>query len=370
MTEPTCPVDRGRLSVILSALILAVAAAFVVDARPAAAQEPDTTGEAETREVRPDTTPRLQSRRPRRRASPRMSNVGYVDNAVVGTQLQVRFDYNAGIDRADRAEFIQGKCGCYRQLDRDPDAPGAADPDVEDPFSEAIIGTEAQYLDYALDAEFAFHPRASVFAEIVYRTAQVAGVRDWVGWGDAAVGFKAAILMQPERFLTAQLRTYLPTGDASEGLGTDHVSLEPSLLLYNELTSRARLEAEVRYWVPLGGSTGKGVEGFDDSDDYAGPVLRYGAGLGYDLIEDSWLRFTPVVEVVGWQVLGGLATYSENGRASGLESEDATGTMILNVKTGARIGLGGHDLFAGIGFALTEDVWYDQIIRVEYRWDL
>ena len=33
-----------------------------------------------------------QSRRPRNRKKPRLSNVGYIDSAVIGTQLQFRFD--------------------------------------------------------------------------------------------------------------------------------------------------------------------------------------------------------------------------------------------------------------------------------------
>ena len=40
------------------------------------------------------------------------------------------------------------------------------------------------------------------------------------------------------------MRAYLPSGDGSRGLGTDHASLEPALLLFRPITERLTLEAE------------------------------------------------------------------------------------------------------------------------------
>ena len=43
-------------------------------------------------------------------------------------------------------------------------------------------------------------------------------------------GFKWAFWETDDQVATFQLRTYIPTGAASRGLGNNHVSLEPALL--------------------------------------------------------------------------------------------------------------------------------------------
>jgi hypothetical protein len=48
------------------------------------------------------------------------------------------------------------------------------------------------------------------------------------GLSDVQFGFKAALLADPDRYLTIQFRTYVPTGNPGTGLGTGHPSLEPS----------------------------------------------------------------------------------------------------------------------------------------------
>ena len=43
--------------------------------------------------------------------------VGYIDNAiVVSSEVRIRFDAAFNDQFPDRAEFIYGKCGCYRIL--------------------------------------------------------------------------------------------------------------------------------------------------------------------------------------------------------------------------------------------------------------
>src|SRR5438034_540558 len=59
-----------------------------------------------------------------------------------------------------------------------------------------------------------------------------------VGVGDSYVGFKAAMIFNEDRALTFQLRSSMPTGNASFGLGAHHVSLEPALLFSQRLTDR------------------------------------------------------------------------------------------------------------------------------------
>ncbi len=57
----------------------------------------------------------------------------------------------------------------------------------------------------------------------------------------------------------------------------------------------------------------------------SGAVLRYGFGVGYDALPEGPLRFTPVVELVGWTVTSGIVTGSSDGTLTGLDIQDAGG---------------------------------------------
>src|SRR6185436_20820427 len=87
---------------------------------------------------------------------------------------------------------------------------------------------------------------------------------------------------------------YVPSGDGTRGLGTRHVSLEPSLLFYHWQTDRLSFQGEVRDWFSIGGS-----------DGFAGNVLRYGLGANYILNPCDCRPVSAVVELVGWTVLDG-----------------------------------------------------------------
>ena len=51
----------------------------------------------------------------------RGSMVGYIDDAVVGSKVRVRFETGFHNHVPDRAEFFYAKCGCYRTLDAAPE---------------------------------------------------------------------------------------------------------------------------------------------------------------------------------------------------------------------------------------------------------
>jgi hypothetical protein len=171
------------------------------------------------------------------------------------------------------------------------------------------------------------------------------------GLADINAGFKWAFVYEHDTVATFQFRTYAPTGDPFKGLGTDHVSLEPSLLIFQKLTDRLNLEGEFRDWIPIGGT------------DFAGNVIRYGLGLEYWILNSGDIRIAPVAEFVGWTVLGGKEFVNPPGIV-----QDAAGDTIVNVKLGARFRFGDHnDVYIGYGRALTGDVWYKDILRMEYR---
>jgi hypothetical protein len=69
----------------------------------------------------------------------------------------------------------------------------------------------------------------------------------------------------------------------------------------------------------------------------------------------------------GWRVLGGFQTLP-GGPVMGAGSE-VSGTNIVNIKVGARTSIGSHNSFyIGFGQAVTHDMWYKHLVRLEYRY--
>jgi hypothetical protein len=309
--------------------------------------------------------------RPAKPSRPKIagSMVGYVDDAVVGSQLRIRFEAGSHNDVPDRAEFFYAKCGCFRFVDdgpnKDPDAPGPG------PGSANDITFQQLYLH----TEFAPTRRFSLFVELPFRriqpqsfvekgtgftkTGESGGplVDNLRGISDVRAGIKVALLESPGQALTLQVRAYFHSGDAEQGLGTGHSSIEPSLLYYRKLSDRATFESQVGDWHPTGGSAGIPTAG---SKRYAGDVAFYGIGISHVIYEGARVKVVPVAELFGWHVVSGFQSAPK---------KEADGTHIVNVKAGARMILDEHSSFyAGVGQALTDAVWYKRLVRVEYRY--
>jgi len=317
--------------------------------------------------------PQLPKRRPSKRAEessrPRSegSMVGYIDNAIVGSEVRVRFDAAFNDKSPDLAEFFYGKCGCYRTLGGIPGAP--YDPNAPGPPPGAttpVIPKTLNFQQLYFNLEYAPHPRFSAFVEVPFRWLQAQGLvvgapgsfPNQGGISDVRAGFKFAVLASYNHYLTFQLKSYFPTGDASQGLGTNHYSIEPVVLYYQRIGERTAIESQVGDWHPIGGSAGVPTT---SSQKFAGDVFFYGVGPSYDLYRGEQVRFSPVVELFGWHIVSGLETAGPT---------DASGMNIVNIKLGARTSVGVHNSFyAGYGRALTTGLWwYKNILRLEYRY--
>ncbi len=261
---------------------------------------------------------------------------GYIDYAVVGNFIRIRGDAAYNNPVPDRAEFFYPQCGL-----------------VGPPLPE----TGVDYQELSAYLELAFTDRFSAFIETPIRFVNPEVNANHAGFSDLITGFKYALIACPDEYLTFQFKVYAPTGDERAGLGTGHTSLEPGVLYYRRWSDRITLFGEFRDWIPIDGSELNG-------ENYAGNVLRYGAGFGYDIFNcttrcDSQ-RLTLVTEFVGWTILDGLGF-------DGQRFFDATNDTIVNGKFGARYSLNGHSFYAGYGHALTGDTWYEDIARLEYR---
>lgn len=263
------------------------------------------------------------------------SSVGYVESALIGTQMRVRFDSSDDARRPGRAEFLYATGA--------PLGPGLPLPEVRNDLQEI-----------SAYAELAVSPVLSGFVELGARLIDPAINGNSAGLGDLNAGFKLMLIRRPDIAATWQMRVYAPTGDGDRGLGTEHASIEPALLWFVPLAEHLRLEGELRDWCAIGGT-----------DGLAGNVLRYGVGISYGAIRTDDLGLSPVAELVGWTVLDGGTT---TGAPAASIAVDADGDTIVNVKLGVRASIGADwDVYAGYGRALTGDTWYDDILRLELR---
>lgn len=269
---------------------------------------------------------------------------GYIDNATPVTMFRLQYDSAYNNNRPDRASFFYAQCGCFG-------SPGADGP----PLPETSVDSQEirPYFEYA------FVPRLSAFVTVPVRFINPVVNTNEAGLSDIDFGLKYALIYCPDRVLTLQTRIITPSGDSREGLGTNNWWIEPGLLYLRQVNDRWQWFGEVRDQIPLG-----------RTNPFAGNVLRYGLGTSVTAFRSDRFFVAPVVETVGWTVLSGREF------ADG-QIESAEGDTIVNAKLGVRIGLGApfvapgsapsQDLYIGYGRALTGEVWYKDMLRIEYR---
>lgn len=293
----------------------------------------------------------------------RGSMVGYIEDSTIDDHVRVRFDAAGGNNVPDRAEFFYAQCGCNFAGAPGPGGAGAGD-----------LVTDLRFQQLTIDAQYAIkmrrrNDRIAVFASLPVRFVQPQTFLGQTlnpplsntftsasGLSDIRVGVKAALVNDEDSTLTAMVQGYFKSGDAKKGLGTDHGAIEFALLDRQKMSERAQLELEVGDWHPTGGSLAP------NGQSYSGDVFYYGFGPSYELFKTERVSFAPIVELVGWHVLGGQEQVSGTLRS-------ADGVNIVNLKVGARTTIDGHaSLYVGWGRALTDAQWYKHIFRVEYRY--
>jgi hypothetical protein len=293
----------------------------------------------------------------------RPSMVGYVNDSTIRSQFRIRFDAGYDITSPDRAEFFYAKCGCYRGLPADADI---FDADAPGPAPGILSSGNFQQL-YLLGEVGLMENRASLFAELPVRWLKpqafipdTGSFDDQTGLSDLRVGAKLNLMSTDNGQATALVQVGLPTGDAEKGLGTDHGSIEPALLIGQRVGDRAGVEAQFGGIFPIGGSAGIPT---DNDKKFSGRMLYYGLGTSYDLFSSDTVRVAPVVELVGWRVMSGFMTVCEGAPCFA----EANGN-IVNLKIGARVVLQGlSSIYVGYGKGLTDRTWYEDIFRLEFR---
>ncbi len=284
---------------------------------------------------------------------------GYIENAIPRSQFRVRYDLVGGVNHPDRAQYFWPQFG--------PNTVGALS------YQEIH-----NYFEYAPKANL------SVFFDAPVRFLHLPNVGpgtppdNYGGFSDLQLGLKYAFVARPDLFRTFQFKTYVPTGDARAGLGTGHASFEPGLLLFRRISERGYVMAQFSDWIPIGSlnyQPNQPSGAFVGPPTFSGNVLTYGIGGFYNVVQRDHFRFAPVAETIGWTCLSGRTGV---GPESANTTESAAGDTIVNIKVGARLGIGEYltpggasplndwlSLYAGYARSMTGDVWYKNMFRLE-----
>jgi hypothetical protein len=264
------------------------------------------------------------------------TRVGYITGAVPFDHIRLRYDSAyRNTPFTSRAEYFYAAS--------QPIGPGLPKPE-----------RSVDYQDLSLYGEAVIGSGWSLFGELGLRWLNPEINENAMGLGDMTVGTKWAFAETEDAVWSFLLRGYIPTGEAGRGLGTRHYSVEPGLLGLYRLNESWNLEGELTYWVPIGGS------------DFAGSIVRYGLGVSYNLWDDGERSIAPVIETVGWTAVDGLKSSLQPDGVPLIEG--AGGDTIINLKLGLRGRIGPNaDMYVGWGHALTDQRWYQDIIRVEFR---
>ena len=233
------------------------------------------------------------------------------------TQTRIRWDSGINYQFPDTAEFFWARNGGM----------GNKGP--------AIAESSLRYSDLTFYQEIAAKG-ASAFVEMSYRSVEPNNNPSSAGFGDMNVGAKTVLLDRDLILVTMQLRTYIPVGNFRTGLGTGHVSLEPSLLAALKLTHSTYLQTQFAEWIPLGGSPG-----------FAGSTFHYHFSLNQNLCHQDFINVVGTLEFNGYTFRG---EFTDPG--SGV-AVPLSGLSFANVGPGLRVQFCDQaDIGIGMAFGL------------------
>ncbi|HMP59788.1 MAG TPA: hypothetical protein PKD86_10570 [Gemmatales bacterium] len=271
------------------------------------------------------------------------NNAAFVDSALIGNRLRLRYDSLWTNSHPDRADFITARnrsAGNGR---------GFLRPE-----------TNLDMQEFMTYVEMMLSQRASVFFEVPLRSVNPEVNPNRTNFGDLNAGFKVAYSVEAHLVQTFQLRVFIPSGSAAHGIGVGHPSLEPALLVWQRLPWGCTLEAEVRDWIAINGTMN------------SGNVLRYGLALSRNFGSvDGSFQFKPIAELIGWTVLRGQESihYALDPEFTRFQTNvQDTRSTVINLNLGVRFGSPTSDVYLGWTHAMTGPAWFAEGLRLEYRW--
>ncbi|MEN1678598.1 MAG: hypothetical protein AAGJ46_03325 [Planctomycetota bacterium] len=274
-----------------------------------------------------------------------MHAISFVDTAQPLNNFRTRLDAGYGWQLPDRSEYFWQKIGNSDELQPE---------------------RSVDYQDIRAYLEMGGR-KFSVGTDIPIRMIAPENNPDTAGLGDISITTKLVFLEGKRWMLTQLLRTYIPSGDAREGLGTGHASIEPGFAWRYKYSPVTYLHGDLKLWVPLGGD-----------QDHAGEVITYGFAMSHVWSETDSYAVMPTLELTGVSFVDGAATVATNqfdadGNIIGVPG-DVDADNVINIHPGVRwvwdrgSDCGIQEFGLSSGFALTSDRTYRSIMRFEARW--
>jgi hypothetical protein len=213
--------------------------------------------------------------------------------------------------------------------------------------------------------------RFAFFIEVPYTNVQPAINPSDANFGDINLGTKSLLIDCELLQVTFQFKTFIPTGNARNGLGTGHASLEPALLSALKLSPLTYLQGMLAEWIPLGGD-----------GTYAGAIIHYHLSLNHQFFRRGPFELIGTGEFNGWTFQDGAnanrALVGPRNAAGDLAAANitqlnnnpasASGVTYVTMGPGLRlVYCENFDIGFGAAFALSQNHWADQLYRTEVR---
>jgi hypothetical protein len=269
----------------------------------------------------------------------------FIDTTQPLQNCRVRFDFGWDEEFPDRAEYFW------------PKTPDRVRPDV------TVGEPSVDYQDIRFYIERGTK-QFSVATELPLRIVDPEIRRNSAGFGDMNLTTKA-VLLDGRKWQLAQLfRTYFPTGSTNSGRGNGHFSFEPGVAYRYKFSDITYFHGDLKYWFPVG-----------VDPTFAGEFLNYGIGVSHVAVDRDCFAVIPTLELVAWTVLDGAQTppgpVPQDPNLQGIPVDNMS---IVNLCPGVRfVWENGNDcntreLGISAGVALSDDHWYESLLRVELRW--
>lgn len=275
----------------------------------------------------------------------------FIDRTQPFNHCAVRADAAKNWQFPDRAEYFWAR------------TPGGKGP--VDPFDPPQAEPSVNYQDVVFSIEKGWE-RFSINTEIPIRAVDPDIRLNTAGLADMEVTTRT-VLLDGCRFQLSQIfSTHLPTGSYSRGTGNGHVSLEPGIAYRYKINDNTYFHGDLTYLFPIGADP-----------DFAGQILNYGLALSHVWIDTDTYAIIPTIEVDCWTVLDGRESlpgidFNENDPLANSQEIDSMG--IVNVHPGLRWvcdkggDCGVKEFGISSGICVTQDTWYEELVRIEFRW--
>jgi hypothetical protein len=284
----------------------------------------------------------------------------FLDRTQPFNHCYVRGDAARDLEFPDRIEYFWAK------------TPGGNGPGNTLPGETSVNYQDAVfYMEKGTD-------RLSIGTKLPIRVVDPEIRLNTAGFADMQLTTKAVLLDGTCWQLTQIFTTHFPTGSANRGTGNGHFSLEPGVAWRYKWSDYTYVHGDMTYWFPIGADP-----------VFGGQMFNYGIGISHVWIDRDKYALIPTLEIEAWTILDGAQSVPGAIIPGGVDDPntpvdesipqpvapieiDSMG--ILNICPGLRwvcdpgCDCGVREFGISGGVCVTEDHWWQELLRIEFRW--